>query len=226
MSLGLDDAAEAPAIRRAYRRLALQHHPDRNGGSEESSQLFMRLVAAYKELMRQERERLKVQERPRTVTAGEMAIAMGWSPTRECVAPSKRQDRIAQSPDSELSAAQSRPSSKPTTVLLGAYDIVVDLVWFLFVLGLVLGLVGIFVCPFLAMWAGSAEPDEHMSHDEIVAAREVLDARVSTIWTFIGQPISCLLALVAGACVLMVFAWFVGCLTEPLERWGRRQSKR
>lgn len=78
--LALDDTAEAPAIRRAYRRLALQHHPDRNEGSEESSRRFMELVAAYKELMRQESERVKAKAKPPIVSPAEMAIAHGLTP--------------------------------------------------------------------------------------------------------------------------------------------------
>lgn len=78
--LGLDDTAEACAIRRAYRRLALQHHPDRNEGSEESCRRFVELVAAYQELMRQESERVKAQAKPPAVSPAEMAIAHGLTP--------------------------------------------------------------------------------------------------------------------------------------------------
>lgn len=77
--LGLDDTAQGPEIRRAYRRLALEYHPDRNGGSEESSRRFMRLAEAYRELMRQERERMKARNRPVTVSPAEIAKAQGWS---------------------------------------------------------------------------------------------------------------------------------------------------
>ena len=62
--LGLDDSAEAAAIRRAYRRLALEHHPDRNGGSKEAHRRFIEIGEAYRELMRQEVERLKALRRP------------------------------------------------------------------------------------------------------------------------------------------------------------------
>mmetsp|Transcript_28519 Transcript_28519/g.51533 ORF Transcript_28519/g.51533 Transcript_28519/m.51533 type:complete len:301 (+) Transcript_28519:160-1062(+) len=34
-------------IKKAYRRLALKHHPDRNGGSEESTEKFKEISAAY-----------------------------------------------------------------------------------------------------------------------------------------------------------------------------------
>jgi hypothetical protein len=79
-SLGLDDAAQAPAIRRAYRRLALRHHPDRNGGSDEAHRSFIQISEAYRGLMCQEAERAKAKRRPRTVTPAEMAVAIGLRP--------------------------------------------------------------------------------------------------------------------------------------------------
>src|SRR5215831_3068447 len=46
--LGLVDGAEAAEIRRAFRRLALRHHPDRAG--EGSTELFQRIALAYEVL--------------------------------------------------------------------------------------------------------------------------------------------------------------------------------
>jgi DnaJ-class molecular chaperone len=41
-------SASAAEIRRSFRELALKHHPDRNKNSEESRQMFMEIVEAYK----------------------------------------------------------------------------------------------------------------------------------------------------------------------------------
>jgi molecular chaperone DnaJ len=45
--LGVDRGADADAIKRAYRKLALQYHPDRNGGSAEAEEQFKELTEAY-----------------------------------------------------------------------------------------------------------------------------------------------------------------------------------
>lgn len=45
--LGVRKDADAAAIRTAYRRLALLHHPDRNGGSKEAERRFREVAEAY-----------------------------------------------------------------------------------------------------------------------------------------------------------------------------------
>lgn len=45
--LGVSRGADATAIRNAFRKLALQHHPDRNPGSEDAEERFKTIVAAY-----------------------------------------------------------------------------------------------------------------------------------------------------------------------------------
>ena len=49
--LGLPRGADEAAIRSAFRRLALRHHPDRNPGSKEAEERFKTIVAAYEILM-------------------------------------------------------------------------------------------------------------------------------------------------------------------------------
>ncbi|HEX6134596.1 MAG TPA: molecular chaperone DnaJ [Longimicrobiales bacterium] len=45
--LGVERNADADAIKRAYRRLALQYHPDRNSGSRDAEEKFKELTEAY-----------------------------------------------------------------------------------------------------------------------------------------------------------------------------------
>ena len=45
--LGVSDSAGAGKIKRAWRKLSLQHHPDNNGGSLESHREFIRVNCAY-----------------------------------------------------------------------------------------------------------------------------------------------------------------------------------
>lgn len=48
--LGVARDADGEAIKKAYRKLALQHHPDRNGGSKESEERFKEVTEAYEVL--------------------------------------------------------------------------------------------------------------------------------------------------------------------------------
>ena len=48
--LGVERSADAETIKRAYRKLALQHHPDRNQGSAEAEEKFKELTEAYEVL--------------------------------------------------------------------------------------------------------------------------------------------------------------------------------
>jgi hypothetical protein len=45
--LGVSRLASAADVRRAFKRLALQHHPDRNSGTAEASSRFRRVLLAY-----------------------------------------------------------------------------------------------------------------------------------------------------------------------------------
>jgi molecular chaperone DnaJ len=48
--LGVERGADAETIKRSYRKLALQHHPDRNNGSAEAEGQFKELTEAYEVL--------------------------------------------------------------------------------------------------------------------------------------------------------------------------------
>lgn len=45
--LGVDESASPEEVKAAYRKLAMQHHPDRNGGSPESLKKFQEIQEAY-----------------------------------------------------------------------------------------------------------------------------------------------------------------------------------
>ncbi len=45
--LGVDRSVDEAGLKAAYRKLAMQHHPDRNGGSEESMARFKEISEAY-----------------------------------------------------------------------------------------------------------------------------------------------------------------------------------
>ena len=45
--LGVEKSADASAIKKAYRKLALQHHPDQNPGDKASEGLFKEAAEAY-----------------------------------------------------------------------------------------------------------------------------------------------------------------------------------
>jgi DnaJ-class molecular chaperone len=48
--LELDERATPAEVRSAYRRAALAHHPDRNGGSAQATERFKRIREAYEVL--------------------------------------------------------------------------------------------------------------------------------------------------------------------------------
>ena len=45
--LGVDKKADAEAIKKAYRKLALKYHPDRNPGNKEAEEKFKKISEAY-----------------------------------------------------------------------------------------------------------------------------------------------------------------------------------
>ena len=55
--LGVPRSAEADEIKRAYRKLAQAHHPDRNAGNTEAEERFKRISAAYSVLSDEKRRR-------------------------------------------------------------------------------------------------------------------------------------------------------------------------
>lgn len=55
--LGLEKNASSEDIKKAYRKLSLQHHPDRNNNSEESNELFKKIQNAYEILSDEDKRR-------------------------------------------------------------------------------------------------------------------------------------------------------------------------
>ncbi len=64
-TLGLPLEATQQDIKKAYRRLAMQHHPDRNGGDPESEERLKEINEAYRILGDEDkRRRYDIQSRP------------------------------------------------------------------------------------------------------------------------------------------------------------------
>lgn len=60
-AIGLEKAASAGEIRKAYLRLAVQLHPDKNPGDEEAKERFQTLQKVYTVLSDPERYRSAIQ---------------------------------------------------------------------------------------------------------------------------------------------------------------------
>ena len=55
--LGLDKGADIDRIKRRYRAIALRFHPDRGPGEKEARKIFELATDAYKDLIKQKREK-------------------------------------------------------------------------------------------------------------------------------------------------------------------------
>lgn len=56
-TLGLEKTASVEDIKKAYRKLALQYHPDRNKGDKASEETFKKISEAYAVLSDPEKKR-------------------------------------------------------------------------------------------------------------------------------------------------------------------------
>ena len=71
--LGVARDADEQALKSAYRKLALQHHPDRNPGDKQAEEKFKEAAQAYSELGNEPLANLSTAER--YYNAGEMPAA-------------------------------------------------------------------------------------------------------------------------------------------------------
>ncbi|CAE7544240.1 dnaJ [Symbiodinium natans] len=75
---GLGSLATLDCLRQAYRKLAIQHHPDKNPGNKQAEEKFKELAEAYSTLSNDEKRRcydLEVQRRQRSM---ESDAAFQW----------------------------------------------------------------------------------------------------------------------------------------------------
>jgi len=54
--LGVDEDATVKEIKKAYRKLSIKYHPDRNQGDEESAKKFQEISEAYEILNDEEKK--------------------------------------------------------------------------------------------------------------------------------------------------------------------------
>jgi len=66
--LGLKPGASQDEIKKSFRSLAMKYHPDKNKGSEESKQKFMKIVEAY-EVLSDTQSRRKYDENASTISS-------------------------------------------------------------------------------------------------------------------------------------------------------------
>lgn len=76
--LGIKQNATSTDIKKAFRNLALKHHPDKNGNSEESKTIFMNIVEAY-EILSDESSRRQYDQRIQTINKFDYP----WTPSAD-----------------------------------------------------------------------------------------------------------------------------------------------
>jgi DnaJ-class molecular chaperone len=75
--LGLKPGASQEEIKKSFRSLAMKYHPDKNKGSEESKQKFMKIVEAY-EVLSDTQSRKKYDE-----NAFSVSTHAEWTPSAD-----------------------------------------------------------------------------------------------------------------------------------------------
>uniref|UniRef100_A0A6C0HGC9 J domain-containing protein n=1 Tax=viral metagenome TaxID=1070528 RepID=A0A6C0HGC9_9ZZZZ len=78
--LGVDKSATQEDIKKAYRKLSLLHHPDRNNGSDESKTLFQTIQNAYEVLGTDENRKKYDQPQMFRQGGGQMNMNMNINP--------------------------------------------------------------------------------------------------------------------------------------------------
>ena len=107
--LGVSPSASAEDLHDAYRRLVKLHHPDRNGGSPESTRRFQEIQQAYDELRRRHAAPRATQSQPSDDPAVEKRMADLERELREAQAAREEARRAAREAVHE---ATGRPSDE------------------------------------------------------------------------------------------------------------------
>src|SRR3954453_7934439 len=110
--LGVSPGASSEELHDAYRRLVKLHHPDRNGGSEESARRFAEIQEAYEEVRARPRP-ARPQRAAEAADSIKERMAAPERELREARRPASARGERRAGPPAAVTA--NRPRSRPRT---------------------------------------------------------------------------------------------------------------